>query len=118
MSIKNDALYGRTWDCDFERPIVKVENDNATPPHALEIAVESDIATAKLWKTPAIARKRSHEVLSHTEELCDVNATYPHMEPDAETSLQQPNNSLPNPRSSKYNVPHNPKPYCNDDYSY
>ena len=71
-----------------------------------------------MWNTPAIARKRSQEIHSHTEELCNVNDTYPYMEPDAETSLQQPNNSLTNPRSSKYNVRHNPKPYCNDNYRY
>ena len=52
------------------------------------------------------------------EELCDVTATYPYMEPDVETRSEQPNKSPTNPRSSKYNLSHNPKPDYNDDYRY
>ena len=37
------------------------------------------------------------------------------MEPDVETGLEQPNNSPTNPRRSKYNLRHNPKPDWNDD---
>ena len=40
------------------------------------------------------------------------------MEPDVESSSEQPENSPTNPRSSKYNLRHNPKPNCNDDYRY
>ena len=47
---------------------------------------------------------------------CDVTDTRPHMEPDVEESSEQPNISPTNPCSSNYNLHHDPKPNCNDDY--
>ena len=38
------------------------------------------------------------------------------MEPDAEMSSVPPDPSQTNPRSSKYNSRHNPKPNCNEGY--
>ena len=52
------------------------------------------------------------------QEIFDVTVTYPYMQPDAETSSEQMNNSPTNPRSFKYNLRHNPEPKRNDDYSY
>ena len=40
------------------------------------------------------------------------------MEPDMEASSEQPKTSPTNPRSSKYNLRHNPKPICNEYYKY
>ena len=57
----------------------------------------------------------SPEISSNTDELGNVTDTCPHMEPDAKTSSEKPQNSLTNPRSSKYNLRHNPKPNCNDE---
>ena len=51
-----------------------------------------------------------------TEELYDVTDTYPYKEPNAETNSEQANNIPTNPCSWKYNLRHNSKPKCNDDY--
>ena len=40
------------------------------------------------------------------------------MEPDVESSSEQPEKIPANPRGSKYNLRHNPKPNCNDNYRY
>ena len=60
----------------------------------------------------------SPEIFPCTGEVSDVTDTCPHMEPDIETSSEQQENSPANPRSFKYNLRHNPKPNCNDDYRY
>ena len=91
------------------------ENNNATPPKSPQSPVQSDLSTEELRNTPGTAQECSPESFSPTEELCDVTHTYPDMEPDVETSSEQPNNSPTNPRSSKYTLRHNPKPNCNDD---
>ena len=60
----------------------------------------------------------SPEIFPYTDEISDVADTCPHMEPDVESSSEQEENSPTNSRSSKYNLRHNPKPNCNDDYRY
>ena len=60
----------------------------------------------------------SPEILPPTDETSDVTNTYTQMEPDVGTSSEQQRNSPSKPRSSKYNLRHNPKPNCNDDYRY
>ena len=66
--------------------------------------------------TPGTAQECSPEIFPQLEHLCDVTDTYPDMTPDLETSPEQSNSSPTNPRSSKYNLRHNSKPNCNDDY--
>ena len=58
----------------------------------------------------------SPEIFPGTDEVSDVTDTCPHIEPDEESSSEQPKLSLASLRSSKYNLRHNPKPNCNDDY--
>ena len=116
VSLNHDDLYARAWECDYEQPIFDAENDNAAPPNPREIPVQSDFSTEEMRNTPGNPQKCSPETFPNTDELGDVTDTYPHMEPDSGTSSEQPQNSPTNPRSSKYNLRHNPKPNCNDDY--
>ena len=66
--------------------------------------------------TPGTAHECSPEVFPQTEELSDLRDTFPDMEPDVETISEQPESNPTNPRSSKYNLRHNPQPNCNDNY--
>ena len=66
--------------------------------------------------TPGTAHECSPGIFPPTEELCDVTGTY--LLPDVEISSEQPISSPTNPRRSKYNLRHNPKPNCIDDYRY
>ena len=68
--------------------------------------------------TPRNPHVCSPEIFPCTDEVSDVTDTCPHMEPDVESSSEQQENSPANPRSFKYNLRHNPKPNCNDDYRY
>ena len=115
VSLNHDDLHARAWECDYEQPIFDAENDNKAPPNQREIPVQTDSSTVEMRKTSGNSHVCSPEI---SDELGDVTDTYPHMEPDVETSSEQLQNSPTNPRSSKYNIRHNPKPSCNDDYRY
>ena len=118
LSLNHDDLFTRAWEYDFEQPIFDAENDAATPPSPQENPKESDFSTEEMRNTPGNPHVCSPEIFPDTGEANDVTDTCPHMEPDVETCSEQPQNSPTNPRSSKYNLRHNPKPNCNDDYRY
>ena len=103
---------------DYEQPIFDAENNNAAPPNSHKTPVQSDLSTEKTRNTPGTAHECSPEIVPHTDEVCDVTDTYPHMQPHVEEDSEQPKSSPTNPRSSKYNLRHNPKPNCKDDYRY
>ena len=118
MSLHHDDLYARAWENDFEQPVFDAENDKAAPLDLQEIPLQSDDSTEQMRNTLGNPHVCSPEIFPCTDEVNDVADTCPHMEPDVESSLEQPKNSPTNPRSSKYNLRHNPKPNCNDDYRY
>ena len=118
VSLYHDDLYARAWEYDFEQPIFDAENDNETPPNQREIPVRSDFSTKEMRNTQGTTHECSPENFPPKDDTSDVADTHTHMEPDVGTSLGQQENSPSNPRSSKYNLRHNPKPNCNDDYRY
>ena len=118
VSLYHDDLYARAWEYNFEPPIFDAENHNAAPPNQQEIPVQSDFSTEEMRDTQGNTHECSPEILPPVHDTSDVADTYTHVEPDPGTSWRQQENSLSNPRSSKYNLRHNPKPNCNDDYRY
>ena len=118
VSLNHDDLYARAWEYDFDQPIFDVENDNEAPPYQRKTPILSDFSTEELRNTPGNPHVCSPDIFPKTDELGDVTDTCLPMEPDADTSSEQPQNSPTNPGSSKYNLRHNPKPNCNDDYRY
>ena len=118
VSINHDDLYARAWEYEFEQPIFDAENNNAVPPNQREVPVQSDFSTEEMRNTLGTTHECSPEIFPPADETSDVADTYTHVEPDVGTSSEQQGNSPSNPRSSKYNLRHNPKPNCNDDYRY
>ena len=118
VSLNHDDLYAKAWEYHYEQPIFGAENNNATQPNSHDIPVHSDFLKEGIRNTPGTTHECSPEILPQTDEVSDVTDTYPHMEPDVEPSSQQQRNSPANPRSSKYNLRHNAKPNCNDNYRY
>ena len=57
VSLKHDDLYARAWEFDYEQPNFDAENNNATPPNAHEIPVQSDVSTEERRNTPGTARQ-------------------------------------------------------------
>ena len=118
VSLNHDDLYARAWECDYEQPIFDAENDNEVPPNQREIPIQSNFSTEETRNTPGHPHVCSPDLFPNTDEVNDITDTCSHMEPDVETSSEQPQKSPTNPRSSQYNLRHNPKPNCNDDYRY
>ena len=118
VSLNHDDLCARAWEYDDEQLIFGAENNSAAPPTSQEVLTQSDFSTEEMRNTPGATHKCSPEISPQTDEISDVTDTYPHKEPDVESNSEQPENSPTNPRSSKYNLRHNPKPNCNDDYRY
>ena len=67
---------------------------------------------------PGSIQEDSPEIFSHTYEVGDGTDPDHHMELDAEANLEQLSPTDPNHRSTNFDLRHNPKPKCNDDYSY
>ena len=118
VSLHHDDLYARAWEYDFEQPIFDAEDDKAAPPNLQENPLYSDYSTDEMINTPGNPHVCSPEIFPDTGKVKDVTDTCPHMEPDMESSSDQPQNSPANPRSSKYNLRHKPNSNCNDDYRF
>ena len=118
VSLNHDDLCARASEYDYDQPILDAEIDIAAPPNPQEILVQSDFSTVEMRNTPGNTHEYSPEIFFHADEVSDVTDTCLHMEPHVESSSKQPENSPTNPRSSKYNLRHNPKLNCNDDYRY
>ena len=118
VSLKHVDLYARARRCDYAKPVFDAENNNPAQPNSPEIPKQSDLLTEETSNTPRTAQECSRVPFPQTEELCDVTGTYPDMETDVETNSEQSNNCPINPRSSKKNLRHIPKPNCNRDCRY
>ena len=80
VSLSHDDLYARAWEYEYEQPFFDAENDNAAPPNAQEIPVQSDFSTEEMRNTPGEPHVCSTEIFPNTDELGDVTDTCPHME--------------------------------------
>ena len=115
--IKHDDLYARAWECEYDKPIFDSDRDNLVSPNSPEVTVRSGEA-ADERSTPGTIQADSSDISPHAVEIDDGTDTNHHMQPDADNSVEQIDPTPTNPRSSKYNLRHNPRPNCNDHYRY
>ena len=115
---KHDDLYARAWECENDKPIFDSARDTVGIPNSPEITVRSDKAADETRSTPGTTRKSSPEFLPQVDNVYDGTDTDHYMQPDADTSVEQIDPKPTNPRSSKYDLRHSPKPNCNNDYRY
>ena len=86
VSLNHDDLHARAWEYGYEQPIFDAENKNAAPPNSQEIPVQTDFSTDEMRNTSGTTHECSPEIFPQTDEVSDVTDTYPHMEPDVESS--------------------------------
>ena len=67
---------------------------------------------------PGTIQEDSPDILPHRDEMGDGTDTDHCMQPDADTSVEQIDPLPTKPRSSKYDLRHNARPNCNEDYRY
>ena len=116
--IKHDDLYARAWECEYDKPIFDCDRDNLVPPNSPEVTVRSGEAAGETMSTLGSIQEDSSKTLLYTDEIGDGTDTDHYMQPDADISVEEIDPTPTNPRSSKYDLRHNPRPNCNDDYRY
>ena len=116
--IKYDYLYARTWECEFESPIFNSERDEPRIRNFSDFAVHSELLTDQCVRFQKSYEKILQKLYPTPTDFCGGTVTDHYMESDAGMGVEQPNLTYINPRSSKFDLGHNPKLTCNDDYRY
>ena len=115
VTIKHDDLYARAWEPEYETSIFDNGQHEPDRDNLPEITVTHDLPHEETCTNPGTIQDDSPEILPHTDEIGDGTDTDHYMEPDAEVDAEPFSPTIINPRSTKYDLRHNPKPNCNDD---
>ena len=116
--ITHDDLYTRAWECEYDRPIFDSDCNNLATPSPPESTIQSEQTADEMRNTPGIIPGNSPEIIPQPDGSYDGRNVGHDTQPDADTSVEHPDLTPANPRSSKYDLRHNPKPNWNDDYRY
>ena len=116
--IKPDDLYARSWECGYEKRIFDSDYNNPVAPNSPQISVQSEEVADEMKSTSGTIRENSPEITPQADRSYDATDTDHYMQLDADTSVERPDPTPTNLRSSKYDLRHTPKPKCNDDYRY
>ena len=95
---------------EYEKPIFDNDYNIPVTPTSPEITVRFEEPADEMRSSPGSIRENSPEVIPQTNKSYDGTGTDYYMQPDAETNVEQPDPTPTNPRSSKYDLRHNPKP--------
>ena len=116
--ITHDDLYARAWECEYDRPIFDSDYSSLATPSPPESTIRSKQTADEMRNTLGIIPGNSPEFLPQPDGSYDGRNVDHDRQPDADTSVEQLDLTPANPRSSKYDLRHHPKPNCNDDYKY
>ena len=116
--ITHDDLYARAWECEYDEPIFDSDYNNLATPSPPEITIRSVQTADEMRNTPGITPENPPEIIPQPDGSPDGRDVDRNTQPDADMSVEQLDPMPTNPRSSKYDLRHNPKPNCNDDYRY
>ena len=94
------------------------EYNNQVTPNSPETTIRSEHAAEEMRSTPGTTPEKSPETIPQPDRSYDGTDSDHYMQPDVDTSVEQSDPTPTNSRSSKYDLRHNPKPNCNDDYRY
>ena len=114
--ITHDDLYARAWECEYDEPIFDSDHNNVASPSPPESTIRSEQTADELRSTLGIIPGISPGNNPQPDGSCDGRNVDHDTQPDADLSVEQPDPTPTNPRGSKYDLRHNPKPNCNDDY--
>ena len=116
--IPHDDVYARASECEYDEPIFDSDYNNLAAPSPPEITIRSEQTADEMKNTPGITPENSSEIIPQPDGSSDGRDADRDMQPDADMSVEQPDPMTTNPRSSKYDLRHNLKPNCNNDYRY
>ena len=116
--ITHDDLYTRAWECEYDEPIFDSDYNNLAAPSPPNITIRSEQTADEMGNTPGITPEISPEIIPQPDGSSDGRDVDRDTQPYADMSVEQIDPMPTHPRSSKYDLRHNPKPNCNDDYRY
>ena len=103
---------------EYDEPIFDSDYNHLVIPNSPETTIQSEEAADEMRSTSGTIPEISPEIIPQPDRSYDGTDTDHDMQPDADTSVEQLDPTPTNPRSSKYDLRHNPKPNCKDDYRY
>ena len=113
-----DDIYARAWECEYDEPKFDSDYNSLTTPSPPELTLRSKQATDETRSTPGIIRETSPGNTPQPDGSYDERNVDHDTQPDADKSAEQLDPMPTNPRSSKCDLRHNPRPNCIDDYRY
>ena len=116
--ITHDDLYARPWECEYDEPIFDSDYKSLATASPHKLTIRSEQAADETRSTPGIRRENFPGNTPQPDGSYDERYVDHDTQPDADTSVEQLDPMRTNPRSSKYDLRHNPKPNCNEDYRY
>ena len=116
--IKDDYLYARAWESEYDTPIYDDGQHEPDSDNSPIITVRHDLPYEETCTIPRVIQEDLPEIFPHTDEVGDGTDTDHYMEPDAEVNAEPLSPTDINPRCTKYDLRHNPKQNCNDNYRY
>ena len=114
--ITHDDLYARAWECEYDEPIFDSDYNKLATPSPPEITIRSEQTADEMRNTPGITPENPPEIIPQPDGSPDGRDVDRNTQPDADMSVEQLDPMPTNPCSSKYDLRHNPKPNCNEDY--
>ena len=116
--ITHDDLYAWAWECEYDEPKFDSDYNNLATPSPPEITIRSEQTADEMRNTAGITPENPPELIPQPDGSPDGRDVDRNTQPDADKRVEQLDPMPTNPRSSKYDLRHNQKPNCNDDYRY
>ena len=116
--ITHDDLYASVWECEYDAPIFDSDYNNLATPRPPEITIRSEQTADEMRSSPGTIPVNSPETTPQLDGSYDGRDVDHDTQPHGDTSVEQPHPTPTNARSSEYDLRHNPKPNCNEDYRY
>ena len=104
--------------CECDEPIFDSDYDNLAISSSPEITIRSEQTADEMRNIPGTIPESPPQIIPQPHTSYDGRDMDHDTKPDADTSVAQLDSMPTNSRSSIYNLRHNPKPNCNDDYRY
>ena len=116
--LTHDDFYARAWECEHDEPKFDSNHNNLSTPPPPEITIRSKQAADEIRSTPGIIPGNSPKIAPQPDGSYDGRDVDHDTQPHGDTSVEQLEPTPTNPRCSKYDLRHNSKPNCNEDYRY
>ena len=97
--LKHDDLYARSWECEYEKSTSDSDYSMPVTPSSLKTTVQREVAADETSTNPGTIREISLEFFPQVDGSCDGTDTDHYMEPDAYTTVEQPDPTPTNPHS-------------------